>query len=489
MNQISFIRLFVLLGCGLLIVAILGCSEKVVNESDLPGDGNLVIDLQLSPAETMALVDLYLLTVTAPDMDRVVDTLRLVEGHYVVGNVQVPIGERRLFVLEGLGQISSGERPVIYRGRTVAPVRPGVITTLNIVLRPVVPMVKLSPVYTEIAPYEGLALELKVFNVPNLVAFRVDFHWTDYLLSYPSVTLPESYGEGVVFDWWSEGSWMGLQVADTTGGTIVDDHGNGILARLSFQALTQASAQPPVIIEITGGYGVTSTGDTVGAGTIFIENAEARLIPVADREVVFPDLVLDRVIRDLTSVQTPQPIMLSDVLPYTYLNFADLGVEVLTGLENMTNLTYLYMSWNPIVGISLLADLTRMRYLYAESNGISDLSPLAGMTEMRALDLDANWITDITPLAGMTELSSLYLSVNQITDISVLQGLTNLYYLDLHSNQISDILPLVNNPGLGSGDVVELWNNTALIGDTIQQGHVATLRGREVTVYMDQPGK
>jgi len=73
-------------------VAILGCSEKVVNESDLPGDGNLVIDLQLSPAETMALVDLYLLTVTAPDMDRVVDTLRLVEGHYVVGNVQVPIG-------------------------------------------------------------------------------------------------------------------------------------------------------------------------------------------------------------------------------------------------------------------------------------------------------------------------------------------------------------------------------------------------------------
>jgi Leucine-rich repeat (LRR) protein len=48
---------------------------------------------------------------------------------------------------------------------------------------------------------------------------------------------------------------------------------------------------------------------------------------------------------------------------------------------------------------------------------------------------------------------------NQISDIPPLAGLTGLGYLYLSYNQVSDIYPLVENPGLNSGDQVTLRNN------------------------------
>jgi hypothetical protein len=42
---------------------------------------------------------------------------------------------------------------------------------------------------------------------------------------------------------------------------------------------------------------------------------------------------------------------------------------------------------------------------------------------------------------------------------SEVEGLTGLTQLHLHKNQITDIEPLVNNPGLGDGDSVDLRDN------------------------------
>ena len=53
----------------------------------------------------------------------------------------------------------------------------------------------------------------------------------------------------------------------------------------------------------------------------------------------------------------------------------------------------------------------------------------------------------------------LRLSNNRILDITALSGLTGLKGLRLYNNTISDLAPLVANPGLVSGDGVDVGNN------------------------------
>jgi Leucine-rich repeat (LRR) protein len=107
-------------------------------------------------------------------------------------------------------------------------------------------------------------------------------------------------------------------------------------------------------------------------------------------------------------------------------------------------------------------------------------SDLEGLT---SLDASSRNITDLSGLEYCTNLTYLCLDENQINDITQLSGLTSLTTLDLSTNQISDIEPLVNNPGLAAGDIVDLRDNpldTASVNDYIPQ-----LEARGVTVSWD----
>ncbi len=82
---------------------------------------------------------------------------------------------------------------------------------------------------------------------------------------------------------------------------------------------------------------------------------------------------------------------------YTYevtgtLDCSSLVITSLSGMENFTNLTVLY--------------------LY--SNSISNVSPLSGLTNLTVLDLTNNSIIDVSPLASLTNLTNLWLEVNSI---------------------------------------------------------------------------
>jgi len=517
MKRIAENPLIVLLGCCLLALLAFGCSEKMVNNG--PGDDDVVIDLDLqaAPAESMALVDIWILTVSGPDMDTIITELRLVDYRYVTGQIEVPVGEKRRFVLEGLmGNVVNAAR-VIYRGSTVAPVRPGVVTTLSIVLHPVAAMVTLAPVYSEVAPGGTLNLAVKVHNVPGVVAFRSGMSWDRMYITNGWAERPPSQSEGVTVEMLMGEVSRQLRVESISNEVpipLVDARGNGVLALLSFNVVTPVGEfSPQAYISFDEYYGpftlITAAGDTLGLDSILVEQpaASARLLPVADREVIFPDSVLDGYIRELDTIPTGEPIMLSKVIRHTYLYFAERGVQNLAGIENLINLTYIYMNWNPtgatisylsdlpaltglsaednaIVNINPLTTLTKLDYLDLDLNFVTDITPLAGMTRMRYLELGSNQISDLLPLSHMSNLESLYVGNNQISDLTPLQGLTNLYYLDLHGNQITDILPLVNNPGLGQGDTVELWDNTFLESDPVQQGYIQTLEARGVYVIM-----
>ncbi len=127
----------------------------------------------------------------------------------------------------------------------------------------------------------------------------------------------------------------------------------------------------------------------------------------------------------------------------------------------------------------LLAGLTA---LTAENAGITSLVGIQNLTSLRILDLRFNSITDISALSGLTSLTYLYLHNNSISDISAPSGLTSLTTLVLDNNpNLTDVQPLLDNTGLGAGDLVSLLSTSVSCTD------VAALQAKGVTVQSDCP--
>jgi len=125
----------------------------------------------------------------------------------------------------------------------------------------------------------------------------------------------------------------------------------------------------------------------------------------------------------------------------------------------------------------LLSGLTT---LDASSAGVPSLAGIQNLTGLMGLRLADNSIADIRALRGLSGLRSLYLQDNPVTDIRALSGLTSLTVLNLTSiPSLSDIQPLLNNPGLGEGDLV-LLNET-----NVSCADVALLEAKGVTVESD----
>ena len=121
---------------------------------------------------------------------------------------------------------------------------------------------------------------------------------------------------------------------------------------------------------------------------------------------------------------------------------------------------------NAVTDISPLANLTKLVDLNIHTQDISDLTPLMGLTSLIELRLAGNSFTDLGPLRGLIALEYLELTGNDITDITPLSGLTNLMALDLRFNpELTDIQALLENPGIGAGDIVELRHTNVSCAD------------------------
>ena len=146
----------------------------------------------------------------------------------------------------------------------------------------------------------------------------------------------------------------------------------------------------------------------------------------------------------------------------TYLELGDNQISDISPLQNLTNLTGLYL--RKITRLALyqpLQNLTNLIELYLDYNQTSNVSPLQNLTILgRDFHSDNNQISDISASAEPHQ-PEIPLSSNTIRlAISLLlQNLTNLREIFLYSNNVSDIYPLVNNPGLGAGAYITLGNN------------------------------
>lgn len=243
----------------------------------------------------------------------------------------------------------------------------------------------------------------------------------------------------------------------------------------------------------------------------------------ADSVVAFPDSNLESLVREAIG-KASGDIRKSDLSALTDLGGSELGISDLTGLEYCTSLRQLYLENNGISDLSPLSGLTSLTVLALPENQISDLSPISGLIGLRELYLggnqigdlsslsglssltivglysnqisnlaplsglsgltevyfEGNQISDLTPLSGLSGIRVLNFEGNQISDLTPLAGLTSLAYLSCLDNEISDIGPLVSNPGMGSGDVVDLRGNP-LNSDSVNTW-IPALKGRGVDV-------
>ncbi|EAF9641306.1 hypothetical protein A6I69_13080 [Listeria monocytogenes] len=196
---------------------------------------------------------------------------------------------------------------------------------------------------------------------------------------------------------------------------------------------------------------------------------------------IFPDARLAELIRTTLRKSSVDDIVTQAELDtISSLGARYVGIVNLSGMENLTNLEYLYLENNQISDISPLSNLTNLTELNLDDNQISDISPLSNLTNLPYLNLASNHqISDISPLSNLTSLTYLNLGINQISDISPLSNLTNLTYLFLYSNQISDISPLSNLTNLTDlnlsnnqiSDIIPLSNLTNLTDLNLASNH------------------
>ena len=474
-----------------------GCAEKITN--DQSGQYNVAIKASwgdFAAASPQSDDYRYRLRVTARDMDEI-DTLLSLEDGLVVGNIEVPSGTARRFVLTAeewvittpVTHVGPDDTTitVIFQGERTVDVLPGQAVRLSISMRPMIPMVKLSPKYSTVDGGDIIDCEVMVYNVPDLFYISLDFQLPWEMVDPFDVVRGADLGDNVEF-YGGFGEGVYCYASDTSNGNahtpIVDSHGDVHLCTLRMK--TQAAAGEALSGEMYT-YGVYAQAQAEGGpvedvdSLIAVDTAYLSLLTVPDMVVTFPDAELDAAVRNSIGVSGPDDLMLSVLLSdFTYLEASESGIVDLTNLNLCTNLRSAYLGYNNITNISPLSALTNLRYLELNYDEVGSVVALAPLRLLRSLSLNNCGISDIAPLQGMTYLQSLQLANNNIVSIAALSGLTGLYSLDLSGNDITDISPLVQNSDFADGDQVILTGNP-LSTESVNV-YIPELRGRGVTV-------
>ena len=123
--------------------------------------------------------------------------------------------------------------------------------------------------------------------------------------------------------------------------------------------------------------------------------------------------------------------------------------------------------------------------LTASDRGIEDLTGLDTLTALRTVDLSFNRIEDVTPLAGLPSLQALNLTANRVVDAAPLAGLPALEVLILDDNLVEEIGAFLKSPALR---VLSLSGNPLSPGSLDRFEELAS-RGVEVEYLRGPPAE
>ena len=107
----------------------------------------------------------------------------------------------------------------------------------------------------------------------------------------------------------------------------------------------------------------------------------------------------------------------------TALTCNNQGVQSVEGIEQLSALKTLFLSFNQIEDIDPLASLSSLSTLYLAGNQIDNIDALAELFELQVLSIQNNAIYEVSALRGLTKLAKLYSGDNQITDFTILADL------------------------------------------------------------------
>ncbi|KAI1136065.1 protein phosphatases PP1 regulatory subunit sds22 [Hypoxylon sp. FL0543] len=169
------------------------------------------------------------------------------------------------------------------------------------------------------------------------------------------------------------------------------------------------------------------------------------------------------------------------------LDLYDNLISHVRGLDELTKLTTLDLSFNKIKHIKHIEHLTELTDLFFVSNKISTIDGLSTLTKLRQLELGSNRIREIKNLDSLKNLEELWLAKNKITELKGLAGLPKLRLLSIQSNRIKDLSPLRDVPQLEElyishnalEDLSGLAGNSNLTILDISNNMVKSLKGLE----------
>lgn len=120
-----------------------------------------------------------------------------------------------------------------------------------------------------------------------------------------------------------------------------------------------------------------------------------------------------------------------------YLCQNDIGKIV--NLNCLTNLTNLELGANRIKTIRGLEKLVNLEQLWLARNKISKIEGLETLKNLKLLSIQSNRITKIEGLEELTNLEELYISYNHLEKIEGLENNTKLTTIDVARNRISEL--------------------------------------------------
>ena len=187
--------------------------------------------------------------------------------------------------------------------------------------------------------------------------------------------------------------------------------------------------------------------------------------------VSFADVNLDRTVREAVGKRTGY-LYNTDLAGLSVLASNGAGIRRLNGLEFCTDLSSVFLWFEPVEDVGPLSMLPKLEYLDLLGCRVADIGPLVGLPKLTRLglaDLSHPDGLDISPLADPTFDRLIFLNLDgcglETRDLEPLSGkrnpatLSHIEALWLRRNNLTDLQPLLDNPHLGPHVTVKLDDN------------------------------
>lgn len=247
--------------CLFISVIIGGCTDKISSNNNR--DVQVKVSSSLNAMSESAVLTTFMLTVTAPEFARPITAELTLVGQFIVGEVTVPAGRARTFVITVYDEFGD----LVFQGETTADVTVDGNVEIIIKLYPQVAMMRLAPTSTTAPQSFQYIIDIKAYNINDMSA--IQFQVTpdvQFSVGLDSFEVGESIKD-IANITQLDIADFGFVVNSLTGLAIVDDTGYVHLARLK-------------LTTYQGDFQVTETNLSVKP--LFVEYVTLDTIPVAD---------------------------------------------------------------------------------------------------------------------------------------------------------------------------------------------------------------